>query len=208
MLLREHPPLKQRMYLWWSLCTLYLHASQARATAGDWNLCCLCLCDVFWALIVCWIYKLCTLDTSKGDGSSMKGSHLVIMYTFAYTYCAFDASKSLKPTVERDIHRVEIITNDVQIMSNYVEITLSCFAQRLTSVKNTHLVNILTAHARRTTSGHRRRSPKQKIRLNETQHWSSSRGRLLFFDKLNLTANLTTSKNCTMLSTKPPSLKR
>ena len=25
----------QRMYLWWSLCTLYLHACQMRVTVGD-----------------------------------------------------------------------------------------------------------------------------------------------------------------------------
>ena len=32
----------QRMYLWWSLCTLYLHACQVRVTTGDSGLCC---CD-------------------------------------------------------------------------------------------------------------------------------------------------------------------
>ena len=31
-----------RMYLWWSLCTLYLHACQVRVTVGDSGLCC---CD-------------------------------------------------------------------------------------------------------------------------------------------------------------------
>ena len=29
-----------RMYLWWSLCTLYLHACQVRVTVGDSGLCC------------------------------------------------------------------------------------------------------------------------------------------------------------------------
>ena len=40
------------MYLWLSLCTLYLHACQVRVTVtiGDSGLCC-CLCDVFWELI-------------------------------------------------------------------------------------------------------------------------------------------------------------
>ena len=28
------------MYVWWSLCTLYLHACQVRVTAGDSGLCC------------------------------------------------------------------------------------------------------------------------------------------------------------------------
>ena len=32
-----------RMYLWWSLCTLYLHACQVRGTVGDSGLCC-CAC--------------------------------------------------------------------------------------------------------------------------------------------------------------------
>ena len=31
---------KLRMYLWWSLCTLYLLACQVRATVGDSGLCC------------------------------------------------------------------------------------------------------------------------------------------------------------------------
>ena len=45
----------QRMYLWWSLCTLYLHACQMRVTVDDSSLC--CCTYVFWALIsslVCW----------------------------------------------------------------------------------------------------------------------------------------------------------
>ena len=29
-----------RMYLWWSLCTLYLHACEVRVTVGDSGLCC------------------------------------------------------------------------------------------------------------------------------------------------------------------------
>ena len=33
-----HPFL--RMYLWWSLCTLYLHACQVRVTVGNSGLCC------------------------------------------------------------------------------------------------------------------------------------------------------------------------
>ena len=39
-----------RMYLWWSLCTLYLLACQVRVIIGDSGLCCT-LCYVFWALI-------------------------------------------------------------------------------------------------------------------------------------------------------------
>ena len=31
------------MYLWWSLCTFYLHAHQVRVTVGDSGLCC-CAC--------------------------------------------------------------------------------------------------------------------------------------------------------------------
>ena len=34
------------MYLWWSLCTLYLHACQVRVTVGDSGLCC-CACDTY-----------------------------------------------------------------------------------------------------------------------------------------------------------------
>ena len=32
-----------RMYLWWSLCTLYLHAHEVRVTIGDSCLCCTCV---------------------------------------------------------------------------------------------------------------------------------------------------------------------
>ena len=47
------------MYLWWSLCTLYLLACQVRVTIGDSGLCCcaIVMSKIFWALInsfVCW----------------------------------------------------------------------------------------------------------------------------------------------------------
>ena len=32
-----------QMYLWWSLCTLYLHTCQVRVTVGDSGLCCTCV---------------------------------------------------------------------------------------------------------------------------------------------------------------------
>ena len=41
----------KKMYVWWSLCTLNLHACQVRVTVVDSGLCLLCLCDVFRALI-------------------------------------------------------------------------------------------------------------------------------------------------------------
>ena len=47
---------ERRMYLWWSLCTLYLHACQASYHRRLRSLL-LCLCYIFWALInslVCW----------------------------------------------------------------------------------------------------------------------------------------------------------
>ena len=34
------------LYLWWSLCTLYLQAGQVRVTVGDSGLCC-CPCMTF-----------------------------------------------------------------------------------------------------------------------------------------------------------------
>ena len=36
------------MYLWWSWCTLYLHAGQVRVTAGNSGLCC-CTCVTYFA---------------------------------------------------------------------------------------------------------------------------------------------------------------
>ena len=46
------------MYLWQSLCTLYLHACQVRFTVGNSGLCC---CVSVWCLLsanslVCWFY--------------------------------------------------------------------------------------------------------------------------------------------------------
>jgi len=38
-----HMPGEKRVYPWWSLCTLYLHACQVRVTKGDSGLCC-CTC--------------------------------------------------------------------------------------------------------------------------------------------------------------------
>ena len=38
--------LKQRMYLWWSLCPLYLYACQMRVTVGDSGFCC-CTCITY-----------------------------------------------------------------------------------------------------------------------------------------------------------------
>ena len=50
------------------------------------------------------------------------------MYTFGsstkahdYKFCAFDANKSLKSSSKRHIYYVEISSNYIQIMSNYVE---------------------------------------------------------------------------------------
>ena len=41
--LHQRYVLNQRMYGWWSLCTLHLHACQVRVTVGDSGLCC-CTC--------------------------------------------------------------------------------------------------------------------------------------------------------------------
>ena len=56
------------IYLWWSLCTLYLLACHMRVTIGDSGLCCcaIVMSKIFWALInsfVCWfctdLHKFC-----------------------------------------------------------------------------------------------------------------------------------------------------
>ena len=44
-----------RMYLWWSLRTLYLHACQVRVTVGDSGLCC-CTCVTYFEL---WLAPFC-----------------------------------------------------------------------------------------------------------------------------------------------------
>ena len=39
-----------RLYLWWSLLTLYLHACEVRVTVGDSGLCCCTCVPIFWVL--------------------------------------------------------------------------------------------------------------------------------------------------------------
>ena len=34
---------RDNAYLWWSLCTLYLHVCQVRVAVGDSGLCCACV---------------------------------------------------------------------------------------------------------------------------------------------------------------------
>ena len=48
-----------RVYLWWSLCTLHLHACQVRVTIGDSGLCC-CTCVTYFArwLTPLWVITL------------------------------------------------------------------------------------------------------------------------------------------------------
>ena len=43
------------MYLWWSLCTLYLHACRVIVTVGNSDLCC-CTCIMYFE---CWLALLC-----------------------------------------------------------------------------------------------------------------------------------------------------
>ena len=57
-----------------------------------------------------------------------------------WCFCAFEASK---PNVKRDIYYVEIISDYVQTINNYVEINFSCFTLGLASVKSTKLLIII-----------------------------------------------------------------
>ena len=45
------------MYLWWSLCTLDLHACQVWDTVGDSGLCCTCVThfERWFNTLVCWV---------------------------------------------------------------------------------------------------------------------------------------------------------
>ena len=72
---------KKRMYLWWSSCTLYLHACQV--WLGSLLL---CLCDVFWVLnnsLVCsslliqnFQHSLCFLPDYVSGGSCHPSQHV------------------------------------------------------------------------------------------------------------------------------------
>ena len=45
------------MYLWWSLCTLYLHACQVRVTVGNSSLCrCTCVTSMYLWQSLCTLY--------------------------------------------------------------------------------------------------------------------------------------------------------
>ena len=61
----------QRMYLRWSLCTLYLLACQAWVTVGDMGLCCY-LCDVLWVII-----HPCSLILHRRSGPRSKSDSAV-----------------------------------------------------------------------------------------------------------------------------------
>ena len=49
-----------RMYLWWSVCTLYLHIHQVRVTIGNSGLCC-CACVTPFEH---WLTPLCVVPSS------------------------------------------------------------------------------------------------------------------------------------------------
>ena len=68
-----------RLYLWWSLCTLYWHARQVRVTVGDSGLCSAC---VFWALINSLVFfnSICVLvwfPFKNRSGGFMMDAHWI-----------------------------------------------------------------------------------------------------------------------------------
>ena len=47
-----------RMYLWWSLCTLYLHARQVKVTVGDSGLCCTFVTLLYFCYVVVLLLRI------------------------------------------------------------------------------------------------------------------------------------------------------
>ena len=67
-----------KVYLWWSLWTLYLHACQVRGTVGDLGLCgCVCVTS-----FECWLPSLC-VDSA---GISVWASFCFIFFMFLGHY--------------------------------------------------------------------------------------------------------------------------
>ena len=123
-----------------------------------------------------------TYASQSGDGPCQQRPHVAGWGLWRFT------------SVKRHIYYVELISNYVQIISTETEIPPSCFAQRLTSIKSTHLL-IITDNACAKDSKTVRSDFARMIFcagifvLETSPYWSSPRGHLEFSSGLNSTTN-------------------
>ena len=96
----------KRMYFWWSLCTLYLHACQVRVAVGDSGLCC-CSCVTYFKhkltpLCVGWfctislgliLFQSCLSFSNSTD--FMVSLHVAGVWRGRFQRCLFSLSLSL-----------------------------------------------------------------------------------------------------------------
>ena len=71
-----------RMYLWWRLYTLYLHACQVRVTVGDSGLCC-CICVTYFEcqLTPLFFYTFSASFTLEDDPTYLFGQYAVFSHS-------------------------------------------------------------------------------------------------------------------------------
>ena len=89
------------MYLWWSLCTLNLHACQVRVRSLL-----LCLCDVFWALfnsLVCWFSTDLSsrVDSVKVENLKLKSENQVLGQYIENLMAASSVFQSATPKAKK-----------------------------------------------------------------------------------------------------------
>ena len=94
-------PLRYRMYLWWSLCTLNLHACQVRVRSLL-----LCLCDIFWLLVnslACWFSTDLSsrVDSVKVENLKLKSENQVLGQYIENLMAASSVFQSATPKAKK-----------------------------------------------------------------------------------------------------------
>ena len=104
------------MYLWWSLCTLYLHACQVRVTVGHSGLCC-CACVMpFLALILC----VDSVELREYTREPVYLKHACILLSLQHRYNLFCFRQRSKSRQSEPTSRVEGVGKPVFSLSSFL----------------------------------------------------------------------------------------
>ena len=107
---------------------------------------CLCLCPCL-SVSVClclslWLLPLCLcLSLSLSLSVCLSDPLSLCLFTEGLEQCSTACFVFLTQLNRWNRVSKDIFTNNIQIISNYVEITLWCIAQRFTSLKSTQLID-------------------------------------------------------------------